>query len=433
MLDRELILNQTELVKRAVKAKGSKIDVDKLVSGIREERKLRTELDQLNAERNRQNTEIAQAGKTEQSALLALAKNLKTRHKDLSKRLREVETMVQMLEVQVPNLPWDQAPVGDDESANRVVKTVGQIPAFKFPPKDHITLGQTHDLIDLERGANTSGFRGYYLKNEAVLLQYGLLWLGLQIMKKHGYTLMAPPSIVKDFALFGSGHFPFGKNEIFQLGNPDKTGPVLSQSEPVYLAGTSEPALLAYYANTTVKPADLPLKLSGISPCYREEAGSYGKYAKGLYRLREFMKVEQVIICNPDQDESDRLFAGMLDTVEEYLGALAVPYRLVETSTGDMGAGKRRMVDVETWMPSRNDYGETHSCSDCTDWQARRLGIRVQESKQRRYAFTLNCTVIASPRLLIALLENHQRADGSIDIPKILQPYVGLKRIAKAS
>jgi seryl-tRNA synthetase len=233
---------------------------------------------------------------------------------------------------------------------------------------------------------------------------------------------MIPPALIREFALVGSGHLPFGRDEVYQLTTTKHQDDGLQ-----YLAGTSEPALLAYYANQTIDQKKFPIKLCGLSSCYRSEIGSYGKDTKGLYRVHEFMKVEQVVMTPPDHAISDAMFDEMLGHAESLLKDLRLPYRLIETSTGDMGAGKYRMVDIETWMPGRNAYGETHSNSHLTDWQARRLGIRMKTDKGSAFVHTLNNTMIASPRILIAILENNQRSDGSVEVPKILQSFVGKK------
>ncbi len=238
-------------------------------------------------------------------------------------------------------------------------------------------------------------------------------------MQAKNFTLMAPPTLIRDFALFGSGHFPAGREEIYEIKNAQ-------QQDPLFLAGTSEPALLAYYADQTLNEDQLPIKMCGISPCYRSEVGSYGKDAKGLYRVHEFMKVEQVIICQADILEGDKWLEALREVAEEILQELKLPYRVVNVCTGDMGAGKYKMYDIETWMPSRGNFGETHSDSNLTDWQARRLNIRYKtKDGKTKHAFTLNNTVIASPRILIALLENYQQKDGSVLIPEVLKPFVG--------
>jgi seryl-tRNA synthetase len=297
---------------------------------------------------------------------------------------------------------------------------------------DHIALGKTLDLIDTERGTETSGFRGYYLKNEAVLMQYGLMMLALKKFQEKGFTLFAPPVLVREFALVGSGHFPAGRGEIYQVGNAAALKEDAT-TEQTFLAGTSEPSLLAYYANQILDEKDLPIKMTGISSCYRSEIGSYGKDTKGIYRIHEFMKVEQLIICKADLMESEKWHEALRQISEEILQELKLPYRVLNISTGDMGAAKYKQYDIETWMPGRNLYGETHSDSNFTDWQARRLNIRYRDSAGKvQLAYTLNNTAVASPRILIPILENYQQADGSVLVPEILKPYVGKDTIKKS-
>jgi seryl-tRNA synthetase len=331
--------------------------------------------------------------------------------------------------VQVPQIPAVDAPRGD-ESKYIELKKVGAPTHFDFEPKDHITLGKLLDLIDIDRGAAVSGYRGYYLKNEAALMHHGLMQLGLQIMRKNGFTVMVPPTIVRDRSLVGSGHFPFGQAEVYQIANPSRLADGAEQKESQYLVGTAEPSLLAYYADQVLDAADLPLKACGISQCYRSEVGSYGKDTKGIYRIHEFMKVEQVVLVEADEAAQQKAFDEMLAIAEELLATLEVPYRVIDIPTGDMGAGKVRQYDIETWMPSRTAYGETHSNSMLGDWQARRLNIKYKTADGKKsHVFTLNNTVIASPRILIALLENHQQVDGSVRIPAVLQPFVGASEI----
>jgi len=244
-------------------------------------------------------------------------------------------------------------------------------------------------------------------------------------MQEKAFTLMVPPVLVKERALFGSGHFPFGKEEIYQIGNPGKLSEG-DQREAQYLAGTSEPSLLAYYADKTLDEKDLPIKMCGVSSCYRSEIGSYGKDTKGVYRIHEFVKVEQVVICKADIIEGDQWLETLREIAQEMLMDLKLPHRVLNICTGDMGAGKYKMYDLETWMPARNDYGETHSDSNLTDWQARRLNLRYKTADGKtKFAYTLNNTVIASPRILIAILENYQQQDGSVIVPEVLRPYVG--------
>lgn len=427
MLDTSFILANQDIVREAIKNKGVSIDFDRFLQVDKEYRALLTETETVRAERNA----LAKQGKQSDPAQITQAKELKQRLQDLEAKLKELTLERDEMLWRMPNIPWEGAPIGPDASSNKVIKQVGTPKTFSFEAKDHISLGLALDILDLEKGAQVAGFRGYYLKNEAVLLQQAILLLGLQEMQKAGFTLMTPPTAIKGFALYGSGHFPFGKNEIFSLQSPGSETPA-DDREALYLAGTSEPALLSYYANETIPEAQLPKLLCGISQCYREEIGSYGKDTKGLYRVREFVKVEQVVLCKPEAAEAEKWFTTMLDISQKMLEHLDLPYQLIETSTGDMGAGKRRMVDIETWMPGRQGYGETHSSSNLSDWQARRLNIKTKgegEGSERQFVYTLNNTVIASPRILIALLENHQQKDGSVKIPKALQKIVGLKEL----
>jgi seryl-tRNA synthetase len=327
-------------------------------------------------------------------------------------------------------LPADPStPIGDDDRANREVARHGEPPHFSFTPQGHIALGKKLDLLDLEAGVKISGFRGYVLKNEGVLLQMAVLWHALQKLRQNGFQLTIPPTLVKEFALVGSGHFPFDRANVYSVVEPGvpKKSP---KSESLYLVGTSEPALLALYAREVLREENLPVKLCGFSPCYRSEIGSYGRDTKGIYRIHEFWKVEQVILCRNDIQESLHWLEELRSISEEILQDLELPYRVVQNCTGDMGPGKYKMYDLETWMPSRQGYGETHSDSALLDWQARRLNIKYRDrAGKTQFAHTLNNTGIASPRILIALLENNQLSDGRVKVPKVLQPYLGQKVI----
>jgi seryl-tRNA synthetase len=286
------------------------------------------------------------------------------------------------------------------------------------------------DLIDLERGTEVSGFRGYFLKNELVLMHYGLMWYAMEKLRSKGFTIMQTPSLVREFALVGSGHFPAGRSEVYQVANA--AGMQNEDKEKQFLAGTSEPSLIGYYADQILDESKLPILVSGISPCYRSEIGSYGKDTKGLYRVKEFLKVEQVVICKANPTEGETWHEKLREISEEILQELKLPYRVLNICTGDMGAGKYKMYDIETWMPARKGYGETHSDSNLTNWQARRLNIRYKDVNGKiQYAYTLNNTAVASPRLLIAILENYQQADGSVKVPEVLQKYVGTDVIKK--
>jgi len=427
-MDIKFIREKKELMKEVAKNKNSKVDIDKLLAVDEKRCNLISEVEKLKADLNKRS-------KTKPSPEeIAALKELSGKIKKMDEELVAVEKEYHDLMLLVPNIYSADTPVGPDNTANREVTRWGKPTKFDFTPKDHITLGKELNLIDLEAGAKTSGYRGYYLKNEAVLLHFALLWHAINKMRKKGFELILTPTLLREFALLGSGHFPEGKDEIYQIGNPGRLADG-STKEEIFLAGTSEPGLLAYFSDKVFEEKDLPVKVCGFSPCYRSEIGSYGKDTKGLYRIHEFMKVEQVILCKNNLEESLEWLEKLRGIAEEILQDLKLPYRVIQLSTGDMGTGKYKMYDLETYMPSmtsRNFYGETHSDSNLTDWQTRRLNIKYKTKEGKtEFAYALNNTVIASPRILIAILENYQQKDGSIKIPKVLQKYCGVKVIKK--
>ncbi len=427
MLDIKFIRKNAETVKEACLKKNIKLDIDKLLELDEKKIKVQQELEAIAAEKNKASKAIPQAkDAAERQGIITAMQALGKNEGDLSKKHRELELQFMEMMYLVPNIPSKDSPVGTSDQDNKEVSRWGVIPEFDFEPKDHIQLGKDLDIIDTETGVNASGFRGYYLKNEAVLLHYGIFWHALNKMRQKGFDLFVPPTIVREFVLLGSGHFPAGRDEVYVIGNPGKLESGEAVKEPAYLAGTSEPSLLAYHSGEVISEKNLPIKMCGISQCYRSEVGSYGKDAKGLYRLHEFMKVEQVVICKDDVEESDKWLEVMREISQDILRDLNLPHRVLSICTGDMGAGKYKMYDLETWMPSRQAYGETHSDSNMTDWQARRLNMRYKDKEGKmRFPYTLNNTVVASPRILIAILENYQQKDGSIAVPEVLQPYLG--------
>ncbi len=442
MLDIKFVRENADKVKEAVKNKGINLDVDQLLDVDSKRRDLLTELESLQATKNAFSKEIASLSPEEKKSKLLEMKEVDNKTTELKIKVDEILKEYENLMYLVPNIPSEETPIGPDESANvpwsywsqelghvdpKDTDKVAQIPKkFDFTVKDHIELGKALDLFDTEAGVKTSGFRGYYLKNEAVLMQYGLIMHALKKMQAKGFTLMVPPILNKSFAFYGSGHFPFGKADQYQVLTEEEVSKGVT--DPTYLAGTSEPALLAYYADKTLEEKDLPIKLCGVSSCYRGEVGSYGKDTKGIYRVHEFMKVEQVVLCKADILEGDNWLESLREIAEEMLQDLKLPYRVLNICTGDMGAGKYKMYDLETWMPARNAFSETHSDSNLTDWQSRRLNIKYKAADGKtKFVYTLNNTVIASPRILIAILENYQKADGSITVPEILVPFVGKK------
>lgn len=445
MLDIKFIRDNADLIKAAVAAKNVDLDVDRLLNADARRRDLLAETEVLQATKNAASKEIPKLSGAEKELKLLQMKEVDAKQEELKGALKEAEEEYHRLMLKVPNVYSPDTPIGRNDDDNVPVKywskatgavdptanRVSEVPSrFDFPIRDHITLGKELDLIDTERGVEVSGFRGYYLKNEAVLLQQGLFWHALNKLRAKGFTVMQTPTLVREFSLVGSGHFPDGRGEIYMVGNAAQLED--EHKEPRFLAGTSEPSLIAYYADQILDVKDLPIQVCGISPCYRSEAGSYGKDTRGLYRVHEFNKVEQVVICEADQTTSDEWLEQLRNISEEILQDLELPYRVLQICTGDMGAGKYKMYDIETWMPSRDGYGETHSDSNLTDWQARRLNIRYRDASGKvRHAYTLNNTAVASPRILIAILENYQQADGSVKVPEILRPYIGSDIIAR--
>lgn len=423
MLDIKFIRENKELIQKIVKNKNISLDIERLLLLDEERRLLIQRIENLKSSQNKLTKDD-----------IAEAKKIKNEIKELSPKLKAVEEEYESLLILTPNIYSEDTPIGDSDKDNTEIFKWGNVPSFDFEVKSHIELGESLDIIDIERGVNTSGFRGYYLKNEAAHLSLALLFYCVQRITEKGFSFMIPPTILREFTLIGSGHFPFGKEEIYQIANPGKLKDGSVVKEKSYLAGTSEPSLLAYFKDKTLKEEELPIKVAAFSQCYRSEVGSYGKDTKGLYRVKEFMKVEQVIICKNDIDESNFWLDEMRKISEEILQELNLPYRVLQICTGDMGAGKYKMYDIETWMPSRNSYGETHSDSNLTEWQPRRLNIKYKNNDgEKFYVHALNNTVVASPRILIAILENFQQKDGTIKIPKVLHKYLPFKEIVPHS
>jgi len=412
--------------------KGLKIDFDKFISLDEKRRELIGSVDMMRERQNEFNKKIVNLKGSEKDKAIADMKVLSIDLKKIEGQLKEIEQDWMGLYLQLPNIESKDTPVGEDDKGNVEVQKWGDPRKFDFNFKSHIELAEDLNLVDFEKGVKVSGFRGYYLKNEAAVLHLAVLNYAIRKLREKGFEFMVTPTILKDFALIGSGHFPFGKDDIYELANTGKNEDGETVGESLYLAGTSEPALLSYFADSVLDQEDLPIKVCGFSQCYRNEVGSYGKDTKGLYRIHEFMKVEQVILCEADEEKSDEYLEYLREISQEILKDLNLPHRVLQICTGDMGAGKRKMYDIETWMPSRDGYGETHSDSNLTDWQPRRLNIKYRDKQgNKKYVYALNNTAIASPRILIAILENYQNQDGSIDIPKVLQPLCGFEKIKK--
>jgi seryl-tRNA synthetase len=420
MLDIHFIRENSDRVKQSTAQKN--LDpalVDQVLELDVKRRDLMTKSQEIRAARNKLNDQL----KIERSQeLITQSQEHKAALIQLETDLKQADADFENLMLQIPNVTLEEVPEGKDASGNQLVKEVGNKPNFDFTPKDHIQLGQDLDLIDTERGSKVAGYRGYFLKNQAVMLQFGLMRYALDKLVAKGFSPIIPPVINKKQAFISTGHFPWGEAEGYAI------------DEDTYLAGTAEVPLVSYHAGETLNEDDLPIKYAGFSPCYRREIGSYGKDTRGIYRVHEFMKIEQVILCSNDIEESRRMHELLLQNAEEMLQELGLHYRLMLMCTGDMGEPQMKKFDIETWMPGRNDYGETMSNSIMGDFQARRANIRYRaKDGTLKYPHMLNNTALASSRMIIALLENYQQSDGSISIPKSLVTYVGFDRIAATS
>jgi seryl-tRNA synthetase len=431
MLDIKYIQENTDKVKKGAQDKGITVDIDRLLELNKERVSVMQESENLKSRQNK-------LSKTKPSdEVIENLKSLKKNISELENKLPKIVEEYLDLMAKVPTVPSDDTPYGKSENENVEIFRWGKPTEFSFAPKSHIELAEDLDLIDFKRGVKAAGYRGYYVKNGAVMLQMGLMMYALEKLIKKGFVPMIPPTLIKEFALFGSGYFSGKKydpqvDEIYKISNNDeKLSDGTVNKEEKFLVGTAEPSLLAYYADEIIDEKKLPLKLCGFSQCYRSEIGSYGKNTKGIYRVHEFMKVEQVAITHADIDEAEKMHAELVSITKELHEDLNIPYRQLLICTGDLGSGKYKQYDIEAWIPSMNGYGETGSASNFLDWQSRRLNIKYKEGDSNKNVFLLNSTAIPSPRMLIAILENYQQADGSIVVPEVLRKYTSCDVIKK--
>jgi seryl-tRNA synthetase len=422
MLDIKFIRENSDIVKNACKLKNITLDIDQLLALDKELVGLKTEEQNLLAQKNALTAKIPKASAEERPTLIAESKALDEKAKAIKPRAEIVEAELQNLLWITPQIPSPKAPVGKDDSDNVEIKKHGVLPKFDFKPLDHVALLEKNNWADFERIAKVSGSRSYSLRNEMVLVEMAMHRMAMDKLMKKGFNLVSVPAFAREEALYGTGHFPAGRDQAYFI--PEHN---------LYLAGTAEVQINSLHANEILKESELPILYAGYSPCFRSEAGSYGRDVRGLIRVHQFMKVEQFVICKNDPGESEKWHQKLLETSEEIVQDLELPYRIVECCTGDMGTGKVRMYDVEAWVPSEEKYRETHSCSALHDWQARRTQTRYRDGENKvQFVHTLNNTAIATPRILVPFLENHQQADGSIKIPAKLQPYMdGRKFIGK--
>ncbi|KKO53913.1 serine--tRNA ligase [Paenibacillus sp. DMB20] len=419
---RERKERQAEL-QRAADLKGIDFTVAALVAADEERRALLMEAERLRQSRNKHTEEISrimrEGRKDQAEAVKQQVKMINERLVLIEEQLRGAETEWTRLMLLAPNTVSPDTPEGRSDEDNVEVKKAGEPPAFGFDPKDHVELGELHGLLDIPRGVKTAGTRNYYLTGNGVLLHRAVQQLALDLLVKKGFILYDVPLMVRTEAMNNTAFFPLGQDQTFRIDGEDK-----------WLAGTSEVSLVSYYGGEIVDVTE-PLRLAAASLCFRSEIGSAGRDVRGLYRVHQFAKVEQVVLCEADTEVSERLHQEITANAEELLQLLQLPYRIMAVCTGDMSQKTYKQYDIETWMPSRGAYGETHSSSNLLDFQARRSNIRYRDKDGKlQYCHTLNNTAVASPRILIPLLENHQQEDGSITIPKALRPYLnGLERL----
>jgi len=414
MLDIKYIREHPEEVKRGAQRKGVDIDIDHLLAVDSSRRTVLNEVEALRAKKNSASAKIAQlTGADKQNAIIEM-KETAAREKEQSVALKEIEEELQALMLRVPMPPADDIPDGG-ENDFAVLRTWGEPRKFDFEPLDHVELAERLDLFDLARGAKVAGSRYYYLRNEGALLHWAVCRYAVDQLTAKGFTPMTVPVLVKREAMVGTGYFPGGEDQAYKI-----------PEDELFLVGTAEVSLCAFHSDEILDEEELPKRYAGYSSCFRREAGTYGKDTRGIYRIHQFDKVEQVVICQNDVQTSIDFQEQLQQNAEEIVQALGLPHRVIVGAAGDIGQGQVKKYDIETWMPSRAGYGETHSCSRFYDFQARRLNLRYRtKDGEIKFCHTLNNTAIASPRILIPILENYQQADGSVVVPEVLRPYMG--------
>jgi seryl-tRNA synthetase len=415
MLDIKFIKENPDLIKEAVQKKHLSFDVDQLLALEEKRKNAQALFETLRTEQNVLSDDIPKASDQDtRTRLIEALKPLKEKVQAAEEDIKTIMKEWQALMLQVPNVPDMSAPIGDDESANVVVKAWGQKPSFTFAPKDHIEIMVALGIADFERGVKVHGFRGYYLKGDAVRLCFAIWNYALDFWSRRGFNPVMPPVITKREPLIGCGFIPQGEEDIYKV------------QDGTYLVGTSEVALMGMYMDEIIPEGQLPIKMLGFSPCYRLEVGSYNRDVKGLIRVHEFYKMEQVVLCEANHETSVTYHEEINRNTEEFIESFGIPYQTIANATGDMGLSKVKQYDIELWVPKEETYREISSASYFHDFQTRRLGIRYKDPEGKtRYAHSLNCTAIPTPRILVSLIENYQQADGSITIPEVLRPYFG--------
>ncbi len=433
MIDINLLRQNPSLFKDACKKKNIKnFDPDQAISLDKKRRELIQETEKIKALKNESSKKIATLTGEEKISEIKKMQEIGKDQKNLEDESQQIETEFNKLLLLAPGIPSAKTPTGKDDTENLELYKIGELPKFNFQPKDHVKLGENLDIVDIKRGVKVAGSRFYFLKGDGARLEMAVLMYTYDKLIKKGFTPFLVPLLVSYEAMMGTSYFPGGEEQAYALG-VDRLTDGNIESDAKYLIGTSEVSVTSYHKEEILTETELPKLYCGLSPCFRREAGTYGKDTHGLYRIHQFQKVEQVIICKNDKEESEKMHKMILANAEEVLQDLKLPYRVVAVCTGDMGQGQFYKNDIETWMPSRGSYGETHSCSTFHDFQARRLNLRYKDKAGKiQFCHTLNNTCIASPRILIPILEIYQNEDGSVTIPEVLRPYMqGKEKIEK--
>jgi len=419
VLDIKFIRENKDLVKAAAEKKRLDFDVEKLIEVDEKRRKLLGKVEEMRAEQKVANNEIVKASSDERDKILEKMKTLKENLEREEEELKDVMREWQTLMLLVPNVPDTSVPEGDSDAENKEVKSWGVLPKFDFEPKSHIDIMTVLDMADFERGTKVAGFRGYFLKGTGALLSFAIWRYAIDFFVSRGFTLMIAPSLVRRETLLGTGYLPQGEEDLYKTQDDD------------YLSGTAEVATMGFYRDEILAKEELPKKILSFSPCFRREAGSHSKDVKGLIRVHEFFKFEQVILCEATHEESVKYHEEINRNTEEFIESLGIPYRTVINCGGDLGLGQVKKYDIELWVPHESTYREISSASYFHDFQTRRLNIRYKDGENSKYTHSLNSTAAPTPRILVSLVENFQQADGSVKIPPSLVPYMnGLTRIS---
>lgn len=422
MIDIKELRERPDVFIKAAADKRIEADVPRLLELDAQLKEIKARLQDIATEKNRIGKSVPKLSGAEKDAALGELSRLKQEEEDDQNRVKDLQPQFDALMLQVPQPPDADVPVGKDDTENVELRREGQVPQFDFEVKDHVELGIALNMIDIERGVKLAGTRNYFLKGDGALLHWAVLRFAIDFMIERGYTPMSVPLLMRDEAMQGTGYYPGSEEQTYRM-----------EKDELSLVGTAEVPLTAYRMGEILQEQELPLKSVALSSCFRREAGSAGKDTYGLYRIHQFDKVEQVVVCRNSDEASAAFHEEILVNSEGVMKALGLPYRVVMVCTGDLGRGQARKYDIEAWMPSRGNYCETHSASKFYDFQARRMNLRYKDAKTKKNVFchTLNNTVIASPRVLIPLMELYQNADGSITIPQVLRPYLqGRERIA---